>query len=223
MIDDAQDPARPACGDVGVDAPPSLGPVASSAELSPDGRYRYALTRTWAPGRRVLWVMLNPSTADADTDDPTIRRVVGFSRAAGFGSADVANLFAYRATIPADLEAVGDPAAPQDGEAELVGPRADYWLDRLMTRCDAAVVAWGAPRFRSGSVVAAVIEKRAEQVLARLLEHVADVYRLGEPTLSGAPRHPLYLSAGVTWSPIRGASPIIPTPGSSPDGAQTCW
>lgn len=201
MIDDAQDPARPAC-DVGVDAPPSLGPVASSAELSPDGRYRYALTRTWAPGRRVLWVMMNPSTADADTDDPTIRRVVAFSRQAGFGAADVANLFAFRATIPADLEAVGDPAAPQDAALALIGPRADYWLRLLATRCDAAVLAWGAPRFRSHSVVAGLLERRAEDVRDLVLERVEDVYALGEPTLSGAPRHPLYLPAGATWSRI---------------------
>jgi hypothetical protein len=73
----------------------------SLADLDAGGTYRYRLTKTWDRSQpQVTWVMLNPSTATADTDDPTIRRVVGFSRRWGFGSAVVVNLFALRATQP---------------------------------------------------------------------------------------------------------------------------
>jgi len=61
------------------------------------GDYRYHLWRTWDETRpRLLWVMLNPSTADGETDDPTVRRCIGFSKGWGYGSIEIVNLFAYR-------------------------------------------------------------------------------------------------------------------------------
>ena len=70
-----------------------------AAGISECGCYRYWLTRTWNPRRATLcWVLLNPSTADADRDDPTIRRCQGFARSWGYGGIVVVNLFAYRAT-----------------------------------------------------------------------------------------------------------------------------
>lgn len=80
--------------------------VVASAQLSDDGVYRYMLTRDWGDGparRHVLWVMLNPSTADADVDDWTIRRCQAYARAWGFDGITVANLFAFRATDPKEL------------------------------------------------------------------------------------------------------------------------
>src|SRR5262245_13227298 len=106
----------------------------SSAELSPCGRYRYALTRTWGdPKKVVCWVMLNPSTADADQDDPTIRRCLGFSRAWGAGGLVVVNLFALRATDPDQLRIAADPVGP-DNDSHL----STAAFGRLV------VAAWGA-------------------------------------------------------------------------------
>lgn len=75
----------------------------SEAHISDDKLHRYSLSRTWGDGPRAVWLMLNPSTADAETDDPTIRKCIGFSERAGFGGLDVVNLFSLRATDPREL------------------------------------------------------------------------------------------------------------------------
>ena len=76
----------------------------SEAVISQDERHRYSLTRRCGNGPRVCcWIMLNPSTADATTDDPTIRRCVRFTQAWGYNALTVVNLYAWRATDPADL------------------------------------------------------------------------------------------------------------------------
>lgn len=76
----------------------------ASAIISEDGRYRYCLTRVWDPKKPILYfVMLNPSTADADEDDHTIRKCVGFANYNGFGGIFVVNLFALRATDPQEM------------------------------------------------------------------------------------------------------------------------
>ena len=78
-------------------------PLERNAVISACGRYRYLLTRRVGPGTRaVTFIMLNPSTADATRDDPTIRRCIGFARSWGIGGVDVVNLFAFRATEPRD-------------------------------------------------------------------------------------------------------------------------
>ncbi|WP_199198953.1 DUF1643 domain-containing protein [Amycolatopsis sp. CA-128772] len=104
------------------------------AVLDPTGNYRYLLTRTWAPGPLVMFVMLNPSTADAVTDDPTMRRVERFARSWGFGGLAVVNLFALRATDPAVVESHPDP----------VGPDTDVFLAATARQADRCVAAWGA-------------------------------------------------------------------------------
>lgn len=78
----------------------------SYATLSLCGQFRYSLTRVWDDSRDYLtWIMLNPSTADADKDDATIRRVRGFTKREGFGGFVVVNVYAFRATDPKDLHA----------------------------------------------------------------------------------------------------------------------
>src|SRR5689334_16488446 len=77
--------------------------VRKAASISECGRYRYSLHRWWGAGERLYFVMLNPSTADAEVDDPTIRRCMGFARTLGFDGIGVVNLYAFRATKPADL------------------------------------------------------------------------------------------------------------------------
>src|SRR6187200_2293770 len=88
----------------------SIPGVDRSASFSSDRRYRYRLDRWWSDGAPpVVWVMLNPSAADATVDDPTIRRVVALSRSWGFGGCTVVNLFGWRAAHPRDLASVADP------------------------------------------------------------------------------------------------------------------
>ena len=158
------------------------------AVISPCGLYRYSLTRRWASGAPVLFVMLNPSTADATIDDPTIRRCVGFARAWGAPAIEVVNLFAYRATDPVDL------AAARLGGLDIVGPENDLHIAAAAERTSSCVVAWGAH---------AEAIQRAGDVWRLLAERVS-VHALGI-TKAGAPRHPLYLRADSKPLPYRSA------------------
>lgn len=83
--------------------------IQKEASISGCGRYRYALHRWWGHGTTLGFIMLNPSTADADIDDPTIRRCMGFARDFGYDGIRVFNLYAYRATKPADLWKADEP------------------------------------------------------------------------------------------------------------------
>lgn len=151
-------------------------PWRGDALFSPCGRYRYSLSRLWEPtGPRAVFIMLNPSTACASRNDPTIRRCIGFARSWGFGALDVGNLFAWKATDPATLREAHDP----------VGPDNDAALLDMTHRADLIVVAWG-------THPAAV--HRASYVIENLLP--ARLHCLGK-TQDGAPRHPLYLRASV--------------------------
>jgi hypothetical protein len=109
------------------------------AKLSPCQQFRYALIRVWRDSLpRLVFVMLNPSTADALKDDPTIRKCVGFARRLGFGGIEVVNLYAYRATSPSDLRKAGWPVGPDNHDqltAMLVMAKNSGW-----TVC----CAWGA-------------------------------------------------------------------------------
>ena len=141
---------------------------ASSAYLSPCERYRYELTRCWANGPIACWVMLNPSTADADVDDPTIRRCIEFSKRWGCGALVVVNLYAWRATNPRDLQRADDP----------IGPHNDRHIDVATRSADTVVCAWGA----------SANPERAAEVLRLISRPMC----LGT-TQGGAPRHPLYV------------------------------
>lgn len=171
----------------------------SAAVLSVDGVYRYTLTRSDyddAPWRAVhepalLWIMLNPSTADASEDDPTIRRVRGFSRRLGFGQFTVVNLYALRSTDPRGLWTADDPIGPENDTTIAA--------EAFTAVCDAApiVAAWGAN----------ARPDRVAQVLA--IPHVAPRLHCLGVTAAGAPRHPLYLpgNAPLTpWPPARAAA-----------------
>lgn len=174
---------------------PSLfdgGHVASWAtfgpELDAEGQpiYRYTLGRSWCPGPRILWVMLNPSTATAEVLDPTIRRCLGFSRSWGFGSLEVVNLFALRATDP---DALWEHPAPVGGDDGLDNMRA---IREAARRADKIVAAWG-----SHEAVTPMRGRNLHQILDTTL------WCLGT-TKSGAPRHPLYVRADqplVEWKP----------------------
>lgn len=109
-----------------------------SAVISGCERYRYQLVRQWrddADSKVLHWVMLNPSTADADLDDPTIRKCIGFARFNGFDGISVVNLFAYRSTSPKEL-------TWQRGRVDVVGPENDLWISKIPLNAT-VVCAWG--------------------------------------------------------------------------------
>jgi len=148
--------------------------VEPSAIIRPSAAYRYSLVRAWeraAP--RVCFIMLNPSTADGETDDPTIRRCIGFAKRWGFGRLEVVNLLALRATHPGELRTAVSP----------VGHRNDAHIARAVRRCERIVVAWGEHRYARGS-------GRADEVM-HMLRGAGALWCLGR-TRSGGPRHPLY-------------------------------
>ncbi|HEU4722003.1 MAG TPA: DUF1643 domain-containing protein [Gemmatimonadaceae bacterium] len=165
-----------------MSAPALFDDVEKAAVISECGTYRYTLERRWGDGPAVLFVMLNPSTADAEQDDPTIRRCIGFARSWGYDALLVGNLHAFRSTSPLDLAFAGDPVGPRNGEA----------LAGLRDRAARVVVAWGASRYAH-----AVRVNRARAILGK------ELYALGT-TANGAPRHPLYMPASavpIPWSP----------------------
>lgn len=149
-----------------------------SAVLSGCGIYRYELRRTITASDRVAaFIMLNPSTADAEQDDPTIRRCIGFARALGCGKLIVANLFAFRATKPGDMKRARDPVGPINDQYIFTSAR------KAMMSGGPIICAWGA----HGS-----FRDRDMAVLAMLHREGMDAMSLGE-TAANMPRHPLYL------------------------------
>lgn len=155
--------------------------VVRTATFDHSGRYRYHLTRRWQTGRgHVVFVLLNPSTADEHREDPTVRRCMGYARRWGARELRVVNIFAYRATKPADMLAVADP----------VGPENDRAIRTACLRASRVVFGWGAHGShlsRSDAVVKLLKDRRA--------------YCLGTTAL-GEPRHPLYLRADAEPVPF---------------------
>ena len=150
--------------------------MTGGAAFSRDGRYRYRLWRRWDRSRpTIAFCMLNPSTADASRDDPTIRRCIRFARDWGYGSIEVVNIFALRATDPRVLRSARDP----------VGPRNDAFMLRAADR-QPVVIAWG--------VLGALRDREAEALT--LFGPRTRLLALGR-TRFGAPRHPLYLRRDV--------------------------
>lgn len=145
------------------------------AVLSEDGRYRYLLLRIWDQALPLLgWCCLNPSTADHLVDDPSLTRMIGFSREFGYGGLLLGNQFGLRATDPCELTYCADP----------IGPDNDHHLLSALAGLD-VVCAWGAS-------VPTYWRHRPAAVAAQLRERDARLHHLGL-TKDGHPRHPLYL------------------------------
>lgn len=155
-----------------------------TADLSEDGLYRYRLTRVWGAPNLLPFIMLNPSTADAFIDDPTIVRCRRFARDMGYGGLEVVNLYAYRATKPADLWKAEDPVGPRNNR--ILGEL----LDRAWMSGTPVIAAWGAN----------AKPDRVRWLLRRCEgQHTLHALRV---TKGGAPGHPLYLPASarpVPW------------------------
>lgn len=135
-------------------------------------RYRYALTRVWAEGPRISFVMLNPSTATEVQNDPTVERCERRARAMGFGAFRVVNIFGFRATDPRDMRAAPDPIGPENDAAIIA---AADWAHMILC-------AWGTHGAHLGRGAAVA------QMLAGY-----DLHHLGL-TQAGDPKHPLYIS-----------------------------
>ncbi len=149
--------------------------VSATADIR--GDYRYRLTRVWDPELpTITFVLLNPSTADAEHLDPTLRRCVGFAKRDGFGGMVILNLYAFRSPSPKVMRAAADPVGPDN--------------DRVLASATGVVVAgWGinADAARVADAVALLPPLQALGVTKR-----------------GHPRHPLYVRGDAVrteWIP----------------------
>lgn len=159
-----------------------------SAVISDCGRYRYWLERQCRGDGATAIVMVNPSTADAEQDDATIRKLRGFGDRNWWGRLIVVNLFAWRATDVRELGRVNDP----------VGIDNDYWIGRLNNIADRVICAWG-PVSKQPRAYRRV---RAARVLGIL--DAIPTFSIGEPAQCGNPKHPLMLGYDQPiqpWSP----------------------
>ena len=160
---------------------------ARDAVIDPTGRYRYRLTRTWDPSLPVVvWIMLNPSTADATQDDATIRRCTDFALRWYCGGIVVVNLFAFRSTDPRELK--------RHASLHIIGHENDQ---HVLAACTAEnvrhiVAAWG----NHGSM-----HTRDISILRKLAEAHVIVECLGQ-TSSGLPKHPVRLAANTPLRPL---------------------
>ena len=142
------------------------------AQFSKDRIYRYTLWRTWRQGDgHVMFIGLNPSTADETQDDPTIRRCIGFAKDLGYGGVLMLNLFAFRATNPKELKKTNHP----------IGPENNHCLQRYFDPIGFNIACWGS----LGSYL-----NRGRDVIDMLGEDGLLCFGL---TKNGQPRHPLYL------------------------------
>lgn len=167
--------------------PTGIG-MRKSAQISACGTFRYGLGRDWSvgrPSRWLLFVMLNPSTADADVDDPTIRRCMGFAHAHGFNGLAVVNLYAYRSPSPRALRDAGWP----------IGPENDANIAAAASEAHGVCLAWGSFAART---------PRAGQVLQILRANLKPGVELQclDTTGDGHPKHPLYLSSALRLKPF---------------------
>jgi len=142
----------------------------TAAKLSSCRTYRYTLWRIWDESKPyAMFIGLNPSTADENNDDPTIRRCISFANDWGYGGLCMTNLFAYRATAPSVMFKADDP----------IGGKNDVWIARLGKQAGIIVAAWG----NGGRYLG-----RSNQV--RSLLPILHCLKLNK---SGEPAHPLYL------------------------------
>jgi hypothetical protein len=161
-----------------------------TAVFGEGGRYRYSLTREWDTRRdQVCWIMLNPSRASAERDDPTIRRCMGFARSWGAGGIVVVNLFALVSTYPAGLLTAADPVCRHNDDAIL---------QAISNR--RVICAWGnRPRF-------AAYDDRVSAVMALLEQTKTPAQCLGL-TRFGHPSHPVRLASRKKPRPFEWRKP----------------
>ncbi len=162
---------------------PKRDPPERDAQISKCGKYRYWLMRHWDYELKPAgFVMLNPSTADALVDDPTVRKCVEFARAWGCGGIEVVNLFALRATDPRELVR---------HKGDVVGPENDDAIRSVLKHCDPIVAAWGnnVPRKYLARV----------EAVKRLMREVGRPVWCLKKNQNGSPGHPLYIKGDAPF------------------------
>jgi len=146
----------------------------SQAKISPCGKYRFYLQRSWDVTKKaVAFICLNPSTADETLDDPTVRRCVNYAKSWGYGTFYMLNLFAYRATDPKKMKSADRP----------IGNMNDFWIESITSECDMTICAWG----NDGGHL-----NRSDRVCFLMNEFGVEPHAL-VVNVSGEPSHPLYL------------------------------
>lgn len=159
--------------------------MTKTADISECGQYRYSLTRTWDESLpRVCFVMLNPSTADANVDDPTIRKCIGFAKRWGCGGINVVNLYAWRATDPRELKGLQIGSIPENSAAIRTA------------MCELTVCAWGAVCPRKD------LDIQVTRVLCAANLRGIALKCLGY-SKNGHPRHPLMLAYATPLEEIK--------------------
>ena len=147
--------------------------------------YRYKLWRLWDPDQpAVMFLMLNPSTADAENDDPTIRRCMGYAQDWGYGGLYVGNLFAFRTSSPRALFQVSDP----------VGPDNDLALQQMAAKSQCVILAWGMNGARC--------PQRVVEVVGLFREQLDKLFCLRLLDRSHHPAHPLYQRKDCEPQPV---------------------
>ena len=151
----------------------------NSAIISPCGKYRYELRRVWDESLPlVLFVCLNPSTADSQQDDQTFRVCIRYAKSWGYGGLLIANLFAYRDPDSSALQKTADP----------VGPENDDWLQKLQSEADLVICAWG----NNGAY------KNRDQEVLSFIKAPHCLVKLK----SGRPGHPLFKRKDLKPTPL---------------------
>lgn len=151
-----------------------------SAILSADRKYRYVLTRIWDEKKpTVVFIGLNPSTADEEVDDETIRKCIGYAKRWGYGKLIMVNLFAFRSTDSSMLKRVEDP----------VGSDNDSYIQKCVSESNLVIACWG----NHGKLL------NRDKALMGSLPNLVCLKR----NKNGTPHHPLYLSKDITPMPYK--------------------
>jgi hypothetical protein len=144
-----------------------------SALFSDCRKYRYWLLREWDTDKpKIMFIGLNPSTANETDDDPTIRRVIGFAKDWGYGGVYMMNLFAICSSDPSILKSCEDPIGKND-----------YWLYTIRKECKRVLFAWG--NFKEAV-------ERSSFVSSKFTGAICLGFNK-----NGTPKHPLYVSANT--------------------------
>jgi hypothetical protein len=150
------------------------------------GEFRYRLSRSWGTGGHVLFIMMNPSTADLQVDDPTVAKCGRLARRWGYAGVTVGNTFAYRATIQSRLAEVPDP----------IGPDNDHHLLEMAREAAMTIFAYGTPKHKA-------LRSRGPEVV-RMIQAGGGQAHVLKLSKDGIPYHPLYLSEALLPFPWHG-------------------
>ena len=152
--------------------------IDSGADFSPCRKYRYTLWRVWDESKPlVMFLGLNPSTADEIKNDPTVTRCINYAKSWNYGGMYMMNIFAFRTTYPIELKKALEP----------IGKENNYWIEKISKNVDKCIGAWG----NDGLFL-----NRSDYIK----QNVNNLYCL-KINHSGEPSHPLYLKS--TLKPIK--------------------